>query len=244
MPTEGAKATGNTAIANHANTTFALYEVDFPFQIQVDRQQKSVDVKSIKFDDFNGQLDHNCSAHPRVDKRTGEFFVFNYGLGEPHVNCSVFDKERKLTHKYRVPLTTARMIHDFQITEKYIIIPDLPMEFDPKNAVEKGCSVYNFKKEAVTRYGFLRRGAKSASECIWVPVSNHLSLHYANSWDHKNAQGQDMVTIYAVTHRDMDFGLPAEHFSSKDAPQTSDLEKFVINLSTGDFTRTKLTENF
>lgn len=69
-------------------------------------------------------------------------------------------------------------------------------------------------------------------------------MHYANSWDHKNEQGQDMVTIYAVTHRDLDLGLPNEHFSSKDSPQTSDLEKFVINLVTGDYQRTKLTENF
>lgn len=71
-------------------------EQNHPFQIEVDKNEQTseLDVKSLKFDDFDGQLKHNCSAHPKVDQRTGEFFAFGYNVKEPKVDYSVFDAKR------------------------------------------------------------------------------------------------------------------------------------------------------
>ena len=38
------------------------------------------------------------------------------------------------------------MIHEFLITEKYAIVPDLPLEFDPPNAIRFKKFLYNFNK--------------------------------------------------------------------------------------------------
>lgn len=64
-------------------------------------------------------------------------FVFGYAPGKDVVYVTVMDKNRKLRHSYEVQVTNSRMIHDLHITEKYVIIPDLPMEFNPKDAVKK-----------------------------------------------------------------------------------------------------------
>jgi carotenoid cleavage dioxygenase-like enzyme len=38
----------------------------------------------------------------------------------------------------KVPITSPRMIHDFPMTAEYVIIPDLPLEFKPKEAMKEG----------------------------------------------------------------------------------------------------------
>jgi carotenoid cleavage dioxygenase-like enzyme len=57
----------NTAFVHHSKKTYALVESDLPFNIRIDRNEKNFDIKSIGHDDFNGQLKHNVSAHPKVD---------------------------------------------------------------------------------------------------------------------------------------------------------------------------------
>ena len=42
----------NTAFAHHAKRTYALYEVDYPFHIVVDKNLNHFDIKSIGHDDF------------------------------------------------------------------------------------------------------------------------------------------------------------------------------------------------
>lgn len=124
--------TGNTAIAHHSKKTFALVEVDYPFQIKVEKNPKDFDIKPIGHDDFDEQLKHNVSAHPKVDKRSGHFCAFGYGRSKACVHYSLFNKDRKLLNYVKIPTTSIRMLHDFAITENYIIVPDLPMEVDIK----------------------------------------------------------------------------------------------------------------
>ena len=81
---------------------------------------------------FQDQLDHNVSAHPKSDRKTGEYMAFGYSLFDASVNYSLFDKDGILKNKIKVPLINRRMIHDFGVTENYAIIPDLAMEFKPE----------------------------------------------------------------------------------------------------------------
>jgi carotenoid cleavage dioxygenase-like enzyme len=87
------------------------------------------------------------SAHPKVDRRTGEMIAFGYNIeteGEHGaVDCSVINKDRKVTSHVTLPISSPRMIHDFAITKNYCIIPDLPMEFRP-DLVFKGKFIFHF----------------------------------------------------------------------------------------------------
>lgn len=139
-------AQANTALVHHSRKTYALLEADLPFNIRIDRNEKQFDIKSIGHDDFGGQLTHQVSAHPKVDAKTGEFCAFGYDIEGKlgMVYYSLFNKDRKLISRLNVQITSPRMIHDFGITENYVIIPDLPFEFDPENAIKTGDFAFKY----------------------------------------------------------------------------------------------------
>jgi carotenoid cleavage dioxygenase-like enzyme len=94
------KYTANTAITHHAKKTYALCEPDLPFNVQIETQPDdslNFDIKSIGFDDFNGQLKHNASAHSKINKKTGELFVFGADMKRPICSYTLINKERKVT---------------------------------------------------------------------------------------------------------------------------------------------------
>lgn len=132
------------------------------------------------------------------------------------------------------------MIHDFQMTTRFLIIPDLPMEADIKDAVKKNRFIFNFCKENTARYGILPRTAKDASEIKWFNVEGHYVFHFANSWDSVNELGQDIVTSVAVVHDTVNIDLIYEHFDVPEKPNLTGLEKFEFNMTTGEVRRKKL----
>ena len=70
------------------------------------------------------------SAHPKVDRRTGELMAFGYGIeGKPVVHFSLINKDKKVISTFDCPLTSRRMIHDFGATENYVTFIDLPFKF-------------------------------------------------------------------------------------------------------------------
>lgn len=61
----------------------------------------------------------------------------------------------------------------------------------------------------------------------------HFAFHYANSWESKNALGQDVVTMWALVHKHIDIGMMNEHFTKEDA-NPLEITKFEFNMVTGE----------
>lgn len=97
------------------------------------------------------------SAHPKVNAVTGEFCAFGYNMEKPYVHYSIFDRNKKLLNKMDVKITSMRMIHDFPITNNYIIIPDLPMEFKPDKAIKEGGFVFKFDQKQDAKYAIMHK---------------------------------------------------------------------------------------
>lgn len=127
------------------------------------------------------------------------------------------------------------MIHDFMITERFGIVPDLPLEMDPPGACKHKRFLFHLNKQGRCRYGVFPRTAKDSSEIIWVETESHYVFHFANSWDY-NENGTDFVVFYAVVWPDLD--LSWEQKESFDIVGNQVFEKFVINLETKVIERT------
>ena len=61
-----------------------------------------------------------------------------------------------------ISITSIRMVHDFPITNDYIIIPDLPLEFRPDKIFKEGGdgSVYKFDKSKCSHYAIMNKLCK------------------------------------------------------------------------------------
>jgi carotenoid cleavage dioxygenase-like enzyme len=115
-----------------------------------------------------------------------------------------------MTRSVKFPIASTRMIHDFLVTERYGIIPDLPLELDPQGAVRNKRFVFHFNPESVTRFGFFPRETNKPDSIVWVPCDPVFIFHFANAWDFKNKDGDDMVVFFAVTWASIDIGFEKE----------------------------------
>jgi carotenoid cleavage dioxygenase len=92
------------------------------------------------------------SAHPKVDAKTGDLYVFGYDRMKPVIHFSIIDKDRKVTlSDQQIKITSPRMIHDFMITENYVIFPDLPLELSPPKAVKNKGFIFQFDEKLPSR---------------------------------------------------------------------------------------------
>lgn len=234
--------TANTALAQHAQRTFALVEADLPFQVKIEGQKDNLEIKSLGYDDFEGQLKHACSAHPKVDRKTKEFLVFSYDIERGLANYSLFDGKRKLKNHFKIPLLSPRMIHDFAMTEKFAIVPDLPLELDPAGAIKHKRFIFNLNKSAPARYGIWPRNSKDGKDIKWFEVEPHYVFHIGGQWDSVNDKGEEIVTLYVVTHPIINIGFQfIEHYFKIGNLQTFD--KYEFNLTTLKAKKTTLIDN-
>jgi carotenoid cleavage dioxygenase len=185
----------NTALVHHAGKSFALFEGDKPYAI--DLQDLSTDGRY----DFQGNLKHNVTAHPRVDFETGELFMFCYSIGKPpFLQYAVSDPEGRLVRSFPIQIPCASMMHDFVITEKYAVFLNCNMEFDMQVAM-KGKSPWQHRREKPARFGILPRLATSDEQIRWIDVDPCFVVHFANAWE----EGDDIV-VMASRYRTVKFG--------------------------------------
>jgi len=131
------------------------------------------------------------------------------------------------------------MIHDFLITERYGIVPDLPLEFDAKGAIKNNRFAFHFDSQKASRYGVFPRNAKNANDIVWFDTDAHFTFHFANSWDEQTPEGHTLVTFYAVVWPkiNLHFAMREHWFSEK---EKQNFEKFELNLTTKQIKRTVL----
>ena len=79
------------------------------------------------------------------------------------------------------------MLHDYLITEKFAIIPDMPLSIDPKTAIKENKFIVDFKKDEKTRYGIIPRYSTDPNSIKWFYIPKaHYIFHFSNAWDWVN----------------------------------------------------------
>ena len=83
--------------------------------------------------------------------------AFGYNMEKPVVHYTLFDRNRKMLNRLDIPITSMRMIHDFPVTQNYVVIPDLPFEFKPDKAIKEGGFVFKFDTKQDAKYGIMHK---------------------------------------------------------------------------------------
>src|ERR1700739_2583562 len=131
MPAIGA----NTNVLSHAGRTLALIEAG------VANYELTDELDTVGPCDFDGTLSGGYAAHPHRDPRTGELHAVSYSFARGRtVQYSVIDTHGRARRTVDIQVAGSPMMHDFSLTEKYVVFYDLPVTFDPAQVMAASIS--------------------------------------------------------------------------------------------------------
>jgi carotenoid cleavage dioxygenase len=130
-PSAGMLSIGpNTNVLSHAGKTLAMVEGGGA------NYELTEELDTVGTCDFDGTLYGGYTAHPHRDPKSGELHAISYSFARGKtVQYSVIDNAGRARRTVDIDVTGAPMMHDFSLTEKYIVIYDLPVTFQPAEVV-------------------------------------------------------------------------------------------------------------
>ena len=169
--------TVNTSILGHAGNAYALVEAgSTPVRFGEELEEQ-------RFDDFGGTLPGSFTAHPRRDPATGELHAICYEATDPNrVRYNVIGPTGHVRRSVVIPVSHGPLIHDCAITERFVIVLDLPLTLSLRTVVSGHGFPYRWNKHHRARLGLLPREG-DVSEIQWIPLDPCFVFHLANAYD-------------------------------------------------------------
>ncbi len=166
----------NTHIIAHAGRTLATVEAGpLPYEL-------SDELDTLGPCDFGGKLPGGFAAHTKVDPRTGELHAIAYFFAWDHVQHVVIDTAGQVKRTSNIAVADGPMMHDFGLTENYVILYDLPVTFS-MDAVSAGRQLpYSWNPAHQARVGLLPRDG-AAGGVRWLEVDPCWVFHTLNAYD-------------------------------------------------------------
>ena len=167
----------NTTAMFHAGHLYALKEDDHPYAIDPDT------LATIGRTDMNGQISANTfTAHPKLDPITNELLAFAYqarGDGTKDIVYYLFDKDGKLANEVWFEMPYAACVHDFAVTDEWIVFPFFPLITD-MDAVKKGGNYFQWNPDQDTHIALVPRYG-DASGIRWFKGPASSAGHMMNA---------------------------------------------------------------
>jgi carotenoid cleavage dioxygenase len=136
--------------------------------------------------DFEGSFKgQTFTAHPKLDPVSGQMIAFGFaakGLFSRDVGYYEISPEGRITHEvwFEVPYHT--MLHDFGVTQHYVVFPIIPVCGVGIEALKQGRPHYAWDSSKPIYLGVLpREGA--ASDLRWFKAPNQFCSHVMNAFN-------------------------------------------------------------
>jgi carotenoid cleavage dioxygenase-like enzyme len=173
----------NTNVYWHAGRLLASKEDSPPVQIDPDT------LDTVGEWTWNGELaSQTATAHPKTDPVTGELVFFGYAAkGETTPDIAYYEADRsgRIVHEtwFRAPYSS--MIHDWAVTENFVVFPIIPLTSD-LDRLKAGGPYYVWDGSQDVYLGVVpRRGGPGtkAGTVRWYRGTNRFASHIMNAFD-------------------------------------------------------------
>jgi carotenoid cleavage dioxygenase-like enzyme len=170
----------NTCVVSHAGRTLATIEAGpLPYEL-------TYELETLGACDFDGTLPGGFAAHTKLDPRTGELHAIAYFWAWDHVQHVVIDASGMVTRTTDIAVADGPMCHDFALTEKYVVIYNLPVTFS-LDAVAGGSKMpYVWNGSHQPLVGLLPRDGSSGVR--WLEIDPCWVFHTMNAYDDDSGQ--------------------------------------------------------
>ncbi|MFF0739872.1 carotenoid oxygenase family protein [Streptomyces sp. NPDC004111] len=185
--------------------------------------------------DFGGTLKGAFTAHTKLDAAADELHALAYHPARPdHIRHVVVGRHGKVTRSTRIPLAGGPMVHDFGLTERHVVIFDVPVTFDPAAAGRGDLVPYVWNEKHPARVGVMKRGGGPV-RWFEVPMTSWYS-HTLNAYDEGSKVVVDLTTFPAP------FLVAGRGSGGPYAPGSPSLDRWTIDLARGRVTRRRLDD--
>ena len=169
--------TANTTAMFHAGRLYALKEDDLPYELDPET------LDTIGRTDMGGQVTSlTFTAHPKVDPVTGELLAFGYqakGDATRDIVYYLFDKDGQKTNEIWFEMPYAACVHDFAVTDEWIVFPFFPLITDLDH-IKAGGSYYEWHPDQETHIALVPRYGK-ADQIRWFKGPATSAGHMLNA---------------------------------------------------------------
>lgn len=168
--------TANTNVLGIDGRTFALVEAGArPVEL-------TYELDTLEHSDLSGTLPNGFTAHPKVDPATGELHALAYHWALPHLQYIVVGPDARVRRVEPVEVADGPMVHDCSITERWMVVYDLPVVFDLDGAMRGLSFPYGWKDDRPARVGLIPLGG-GGSDVRWFEVDPCYVFHAVNAHD-------------------------------------------------------------
>jgi carotenoid cleavage dioxygenase-like enzyme len=174
------RGTHNTHIIHHNNRLLALKE---------DSPPAAMDLNTLETLDgvyrFDGQLDSQTfTAHPKLDSKTGNLIGFGYeakGHGTTDVNVFEYTPDGRKVWDVWVKVPYVGMLHDFAVTENFVVLYVIPMMMDEEQ-MKRGGIHWSWWPGEPTYFGYFRRNG-DGKDIRFIKGPERSATHVMGAFD-------------------------------------------------------------
>jgi carotenoid cleavage dioxygenase-like enzyme len=171
------KDTASIHVAPFGKHLLALYESMPAYQLDKD-------LNTLGEWQPDGQKNFNVNAHHRRDSKTGHIYACTYATDRaPFLTFYEFDQDANLLKTISIEKAHPTMIHDFALTEHYLIVFDTPAIFNLQNGL-------TYHKEQPLIVMLIDRNTFAVKK---ISVESFFVYHFVNAYEEDNKVIVDFV---------------------------------------------------
>jgi carotenoid cleavage dioxygenase-like enzyme len=214
----------NVSLIHHGGKLLSLGEAGWAYEID------STDLSTRGVMNYDNKLQTAMTAHPKIEPDTGMMHFFGYGVFAPFLTYHQANANGELIKSVPLDTNGPAMMHDFAMTDNYVVFMELPALFSMFKAVTMDPFPFGWDEDAVCRMGVLPKNG-SAVDIKWFDVPTCFAFHTMNTFEKGDEIVMDAARYDALWVKGSgDFNHPAY------------LTRFAFNMKTGKASVTRVNE--
>lgn len=227
-----------TAVLQHDDRLYCLQETALPFRLDVRRDAAGWLVLDGRGgnETFGGKLACPFSAHPKTDEDSGTVYSIGQDFTSGTTHLTRLEKGGALhTSTVMSDRPAAFFVHDYILTDEWIIFPDTSLRFNPAGLAGPEASVASFDTSRPLRFGMIARNHRDGDPVRWFETAHPGHIwHIANGW-----QADGAMHVYAPVFRDYPATIPIH----SPAEPHSQFVHWRLDLASGEVTERVLLDH-